>query len=57
MEGTLASFRRYVAKATEDDVRKINDEQIDAVDRRHLWGAVTAAELPDGIVYVVYNFR
>ena len=54
---TLATFRRYVKpNATKDDLRKITDEQIAAVYRRHYWDAVAGAELPDGIDYAVFDF-
>ncbi|SFJ62926.1 glycoside hydrolase family 108 protein [Aerobium aerolatum] len=54
---TLATFRRYVKpNATKDDLRKITDQQIAAVYRRHYWDAVAGAELPDGIDYAVFDF-
>lgn len=54
---TLASFRRYVKpKATKDDLRKITDEQLAAVYRRHYWDEVLGAKLPDGIDYAVFDY-
>ena len=54
---TLASFRQYVkATGTKADLRKITDEQLATVYRRHYWDAVHGAELPDGIDYAVFDF-
>lgn len=54
---TLANFRRFVKpKATKDDLRKITDQQIATVYRRHYWDAVSGAELPDGIDFAVFDF-
>ncbi|MDX0180835.1 hypothetical protein GOC16_08215 [Sinorhizobium meliloti] len=54
---TLASFRQYVKPtATKADLRKITDEQLATVYRRHYWDAVHGAELPDGIDYAAFDF-
>lgn len=54
---TLSTFRRYVKPgATKADLRKITDEQIATVYRRHYWDAVAGAELPDGVDYAVFDF-
>lgn len=54
---TLSSFRKYVKPgATKDDLRKITDEQLATVYRRHYWDAVAGAELPDGVDYAVFDF-
>jgi lysozyme family protein len=54
---TLATFRRYVkANATKADLRKITNEQLATVYRRHYWDAVHGAELPDGVDYAVFDF-
>jgi len=54
---TLANFRRFVKPgATKDDLRKITDEQVATVYRRHYWDAVAGAELPGGIDFAVFDF-
>ncbi|MFQ6183665.1 glycoside hydrolase family 108 protein [Sinorhizobium meliloti] len=54
---TLTSFRQYVKPtATKADLRKITDEQLATVYRRHYWDAVHGAELPDGIDYAAFDF-
>ncbi|MDX8468928.1 glycosyl hydrolase 108 family protein [Mesorhizobium sp. VK23B] len=54
---TLANFRRYVkADASKADLKKITDEQVDAIYRRFYWDAVLGAELPDGVDYAVFDF-
>ena len=54
---TLANFRKFVKpNATKEDLRKITDQQIATVYRRHYWDAVSGAELPDGIDYAVFDF-
>lgn len=54
---TLATFRRYIDKsATKDDLRRITDEQIAQVYRRHYWNAVKGDELPSGVDYAVFDF-
>lgn len=54
---TLANFRRYVKpNATKDDLRKINDAQIETVYRRFYWDAVNGASLPDGIDMAVFDY-
>lgn len=54
---TLATFRQYVKPtAAKADLRKITDEQLATVYRRHYWDAVHGAELPDGIDYAAFDF-
>jgi lysozyme family protein len=54
---TIGTFRAYVKpNATKDDLRKITNEQIATVYRRHYWDKVAGAELPDGIDYAVFDF-
>lgn len=54
---TLTSFRKYVKpKATKNDLRKISDEQIETVYRRHYWDAVRGNELPPGVDYSMFDF-
>lgn len=54
---TLANFRRFVKpNATKADLRRITDEQIAVVYRRHYWDAVLGAELPSGVDYAVFDF-
>lgn len=54
---TLATFRAYVKpNATKDDLRKITDEQLATVYRRHYWDVVAGAELPGGVDYAVFDF-
>lgn len=54
---TLGTFRQYVKPdATKEDLRKITDQQIATVYRRHYWDKVAGAELPDGIDYAVFDF-
>lgn len=54
---TLANFRRFVKpNATKADLRRITDEQIAIVYRRHYWDAVLGAALPDGVDYAVFDF-
>lgn len=54
---TLATFRRYVKPdATKADLRKITDDQIATVYRRHYWDAIAGAELPGGVDYAVFDF-
>ena len=54
---TLGTFRQYVKpNATKEDLRKITDQQIATVYRRHYWDKVAGAELPDGIDYAVFDF-
>lgn len=54
---TLANFRLFVKPdATKADLRKITDEQIATVYRRHYWDAVAGAELPGGVDYAVFDF-
>jgi len=54
---TLATFRRFVKpNATKDDLRKITDEQLAMVYRRHYWDVISGANLPDGIDYAVFDF-
>lgn len=54
---TLATFRRYVKpNGTIEDLKRITDEQVATVYRRHYWDAVLGAELPDGVDYAVFDF-
>lgn len=54
---TIGTFRQYVKpNATKEDLRKITDQQIATVYRRHFWDKVAGAELPDGIDYAVFDF-
>lgn len=54
---TIGTFRQYVKpNATKDDLRKITDQQIATVYRRHFWDKIAGAELPDGIDYAVFDF-
>lgn len=54
---TIGTFRRYVnPKGTVEDVKRITDEQVATVYRRHYWDAVLGAELPDGVDYAVFDF-
>ena len=54
---TIGTFRQYVKpNATKDDLRKITDQQIATVYRRHYWDKIAGAELPDGIDYAVFDF-
>lgn len=54
---TLGTFRQYVKpNATKEELRKITDQQIATVYRRHYWDKVAGAELPDGIDYAVFDF-
>lgn len=54
---TLATFRRYVkANGTVDDLRNISGEQVATVYYRHYWSAVSAAGLPAGVDYAVFDF-
>jgi lysozyme family protein len=53
---TLTTFRRYLnPKGTKADLRKITDDQIAEVYRRHYWYAVNADKLPDGVDYAVFD--
>jgi lysozyme family protein len=54
---TIATFRRYVKPGgTVADLKRITDEQVATVYRRHYWEAVRANELPDGVDYAVFDF-
>ncbi|MCG8272362.1 glycoside hydrolase family 108 protein [Aquamicrobium sp. NLF2-7] len=54
---TLANFRRYVKpSATKDDLRRITDEQVATIYKRHYWDAVRGSDLPGGIDYAVFDF-
>jgi len=54
---TLANFRRFVKpNATKGDLRKITDEQLATVYRRHYWDAVAGAQLPDGVDHAVFDY-
>src|SRR5690606_33792979 len=54
---TIGTFRRYVKpNATKDDLRRITDEQVATVYRKHYWNAVRADDLPAGADYAVFDF-
>lgn len=54
---TLATFRGTVKpNATKEDLRKITDDQLRVVYRRHFWDKVLGAELPDGLDHAVFDF-
>lgn len=54
---TLANFRRFVKpNATKEDLRKITDEQLATVYRRHYWNEVNGSELPDGVDCVTMDY-
>jgi lysozyme family protein len=54
---TIGTFRAYVKPSgTVEDLKRITDEQVATVYRRHYWDAVLGAELPDGVDYAVFDF-
>lgn len=54
---TIGTFRRYVKpNGTIEDLKRITDDQVATVYRRHYWDAVLGAELPDGVDYAVFDF-
>ena len=54
---TIGNFRRFVKpNATKADLRRITDEQIATVYRRHYWDVVLGAKLPGGVDYCVFDY-
>lgn len=54
---TLTNYRRFVKKGgTVEDLKRITDEQVTTVYRRHYWDRVKGDDLPSGIDYAVFDF-
>lgn len=54
---TIATYRRYInRKGAPDDLRRITDEQVATVYRKHYWDKVKADDLPSGVDYAVFDF-
>lgn len=54
---TIGTYRRYInSKGTPDDLRRITDEQVATVYKKHYWDKVKADNLPSGVDYAVFDF-
>ena len=54
---TFGTYRRYINRSgTVDDLRRITDEQVARVYRRHYWDKIKGDELPSGVDFAVFDF-